>query len=196
MPAALVATALALVMHNSSVGTHRFVVHSDGDVDVEVALHHDDAFDLCAITPTETAADLAALRGCFARTLPARLRLSVDDVPCPLRMDALNLNHETVTLVATATCPAEQRWWTAASLVIDWGLFAGTGRAHVSTGGVVLPGFFRGDAVSLQTRLATDTPKLAIALQPRLPGVLCLGGGVIVLAAAARRWWRRRRTGP
>ena len=193
MVSALIAAALALVMHNSSVGTHRLVFHVDGTVEVEVALHDDDAFDLCAIDAADGAGDGSALRGCFARTLPARLRLSLDDVPCPLRLGGLTVADETVTLSATATCPGGQRWWVAAPLVIDWGLFAGTGRGHVSSGHVLMAGTFMGEGAIVPTRLASDAPKLTVGVPPRLPGAPLLAALGIAAGLAAWRWRRSSR---
>lgn len=191
---------LAIAAHSRSEGTSRFRVDASGRVDIAVELTRLDLPELCdvdlaLVDPARRAAMEQRLDLCIERSLPAWLRLRVDDAACTVLPGRWRRGDGLVIELGTeATCPPP----TGHAVTIDWGLFHGSTLEHVSAATIALPdGTARRTLFSRRNnRVVVDVPgpRRTVAVM----GVFTLAAVVVVagvVAARVARRWRHRAAG-
>jgi hypothetical protein len=125
-----------LALHNRSEGRSTFALDETGRVAITVQLSNLDLPELCNadFSVRDREGEERKLDECLFKNFTRWIRVHGDNSACVVALGGWKENAGTVVIDAKATCPAMPN-----TLVIDWGLFAGSPLDHVSVATVTQP---------------------------------------------------------
>jgi hypothetical protein len=191
-----VALVLLLAAHSRSEGSGRFLIGTDGRIDIAITLTTPDVPELCdadlaIVDPVRRTQAEQKVTICVEEGLPRWLRLRVGDERCPIAAGAWRRGDGwTLELTTQASCPPPA----GRALTIDWGFFGGSSLEHIAAAIVVLP-----DGSERRTLLSRRNNRVVLEI-PAPPWRRALPGAAVMLVSVAAlalvgRAVRRRRAG-